>query len=65
MRIVVCVEEVPDSDALNGYALAGRLQLAEDGRTLAQSAIPLLMNAHDEQAIEAALRLRDEEDRGR
>jgi electron transfer flavoprotein beta subunit len=59
MRIVVCIKEVPDPDAVNSYALARRLEIGADGRTLAQTAIPLLMNAYDEQAIEAALRLRD------
>ena len=59
MRIVVCVKEVPDPDAVNAYAVAGRLVIAEDGRSLAQASIPQLMNAYDEQAIEAALRLRD------
>lgn len=59
MRIVVCVKEVLDPDAVNNYALAGRLVIGEDGKTLTQTAIPRLMNAYDEQAIEAALRLRD------
>lgn len=59
MRIVVCVKEVLDPDAVNNYALAGRLVIGDDGKTLTQTAIPRLMNAYDEQAIEAALRLRD------
>src|SRR3972149_10980415 len=59
MRIVVCAKEDLDPDAVTAYALAGRLVIGEDGRTLTQAAIPLLMNAYDEQAIEAALRLRD------
>jgi electron transfer flavoprotein beta subunit len=59
MRIVVCVKEVLDPDAVNNFALAGRLTIGEDGRTITQSAIPRLMNAYDEQAIEAALRIRD------
>jgi electron transfer flavoprotein beta subunit len=59
MRIVVCAKEVLDPDAVNNYALAGRLIIGEDGKTLTQTAIPKLMNAYDEQAIEAALRLRD------
>ncbi len=59
MRIVVCAKEVLDPDAVNSYALAGRLIIGEDGKTLTQAAIPRLMNAYDEQAIEAALRLRD------
>ncbi len=59
MRIVVCVKEVLDPDAVNNYALAGKLEIGADGKSLTQAAIPRLMNAYDEQAIEAALRLRD------
>jgi electron transfer flavoprotein beta subunit len=59
MRIVVCVKEVLDPDAVNSFAVAGRLLIGDDGRTLTQSAIPRLMNGFDEQALEAALRLRD------
>lgn len=59
MRIVVCAKEVLDPDAVNNYAFAGGLVIGEDGKTLTQTAIPRLMNAYDEQAIEAALRLRD------
>src|SRR3990172_13267688 len=59
MRIVVCAKEVLEPDAVNAYALAGRLVIGEDGRTLSQPATPRLMNAYDEQAIEAALRIRD------
>ena len=59
MRIVVCVKQVLDPDAVNNYALAGKLEIGADGKSLTQAAIPRLMNAYDEQAIEAALRLRD------
>jgi electron transfer flavoprotein beta subunit len=59
LRIVICAKEVLDPDAVNSYAVAGRLTIGEDGKTLAQAAIPRLMNAYDEQAIESALRLRD------
>ncbi len=59
MRILVFAKEVLDPDAVNNFALAGRLTIGEDGRTITQSAIPRLMNAYDEQAIEAALRIRD------
>lgn len=59
MRIVVCVKEVMDPDAVNNYAVAGRLEIGDDGKSLTQTAIPRLMNGYDEQAIEAALRLRD------
>lgn len=59
MRVVVCAKEVLDPSAVDSYALAGRLVIGEDGKSLTQAAIPRLMNAYDEQAIEAALRLRD------
>ncbi len=59
MRIVVCIKEVLDPDAVNAYALAGRLEIGDDDKTLTQTTIPRLMNGFDEQAIEAALRMRD------
>jgi electron transfer flavoprotein beta subunit len=59
MRIVICVKEVMDPDAVNNYAIAGRLEIGEDGKTLTQTAIPRLINGFDEQALEAALRIRD------
>ncbi len=59
MRFVVCVKEVLDPDAVNSFAVAGRLQIGGDGRSFSQTAIPRLMNGFDEQALEAALRLRD------
>ncbi|MBM5810504.1 MAG: electron transfer flavoprotein subunit beta/FixA family protein [Gammaproteobacteria bacterium] len=59
MRIVVCVKEVLDPSAVNNYALAGRLHIAADGRTLDVAAVPRLINGYDEQAMEAALRIRD------
>ncbi|MFQ5699931.1 MAG: hypothetical protein ACE5IL_16840, partial [Myxococcota bacterium] len=59
MRVVVCAKEVLDPDAVNNYALAGRLEIGPDRKTLTQKAIPRLINGFDEHAIEAALRLRD------
>jgi len=59
VRIVVCAKEVLDPDAVNNYALEGRLEIGADGRTLTQTSIPRVMNAYDEQGIEAALRLRE------
>jgi electron transfer flavoprotein beta subunit len=59
MRIVVCVKEVLDPDAVNNYVLAGNLNIAADGKTPDVSAIPRLINGFDEQAMEAALRIRD------
>ena len=59
MRIVVCVKEVLDPNAVNNLALAGRLKVAADGRTLEVAAVPRLINGYDEQGMELALRLRD------
>jgi len=59
MRIVICVKEVLDPDAVNNYAIAGRLEIGDDGKSLTQTAIPKLINGFDEQALEAALRIRD------
>lgn len=59
MRIVVCVKEVLDPSAVNNYALAGKLKMAADGKTPDAAAVPRLINGFDEQAMEAALRLRD------
>jgi electron transfer flavoprotein beta subunit len=59
MRIVICAKEVLDPDAVDNYVLAGKLEIGDDGKTLTQESIPRLMNGYDEQAIEAALRLRD------
>ncbi len=59
MKIVICAREVLDPDAVDNYVLHGRLEIGSDGKTLTQTSIPRLMNAYDEQAIEAALRLRD------
>ena len=36
MRIVVCVKEVLDPDAVNSFAVAGRLLIGEDGTGLEQ-----------------------------
>ena len=59
MRIVVCVKEVLDPDAVNNYVLAGNLKIGDDGKTPEVSAIPQIINGFDEQAMEAALRIRD------
>ncbi|MFQ5471437.1 MAG: electron transfer flavoprotein subunit beta/FixA family protein, partial [Dehalococcoidia bacterium] len=55
----MCAKEVLDPDAVNNYALSGGLAIGDDGRTITSSAIPRLMNAYDEQAIEAALRIKE------
>lgn len=59
MRIVVCVKEVLDPNAVNNYVLAGKLTFAADGKTPEAAAVPRLINGFDEQAMEAALRIKD------
>ncbi|HVN43524.1 MAG TPA: electron transfer flavoprotein subunit beta/FixA family protein [Steroidobacteraceae bacterium] len=59
MRIVVCIKEVLDPNAVNNLALAGKLKIGADGRTLEVAAVPRLINAYDEQGMEIALRIRD------
>jgi electron transfer flavoprotein beta subunit len=59
MKVVVCVKQVLDPDAVNNYALEGKIQIGPDAKSITNASIPKLMNAYDEQAIEAALRLRD------
>ncbi len=59
MRIIVCVKEVLDPNAVNNLALAGKLRIAADGRTLEVAAVPRLINGYDEQGMELALRVRD------
>ncbi|MBV6424018.1 MAG: Electron transfer flavoprotein subunit beta [Steroidobacteraceae bacterium] len=59
MRIVVCVKEVLDPNAVNNLALAGKLRIGADGRTLDVASVPRLINGYDEQGMEVALRIRD------
>lgn len=59
MKIIVCAKQVPDPDAINAFALGGRLVIDPVSKALRAPGVPHLMNAYDEQALEAALRLRD------
>jgi electron transfer flavoprotein beta subunit len=60
MHIVVLAKQVLDPDGVNSYALWGRLAVDESGRSFATGgAVPQIINAYDEQAMEAALRIRD------
>ena len=60
MHILVCAKEVLDPEGVNSYALWGRLAVDDSGRGFdTGGAIPRIINAYDEQAVEAALRLRD------
>jgi electron transfer flavoprotein beta subunit len=60
MHIVVVVKQVLDPDGVNSYALWGKLAVDETGKSFTVAGtIPRIINAYDEQAMEAALRIRD------
>lgn len=60
MHIVVAAKQVLDPEGVNSYALWGRLGVDESGRGFTVGdVIPRIINAYDEQAMEAALRIRD------
>jgi len=59
LHVVVCLKSVLDPEAVNSYALWGRLEVDDSGRSFRSVEIPRIVNAYDEQAIEVALRLRD------
>lgn len=60
MHIVVCAKQVLDPDGVNSYAFWGRLSVDESGRAFdVGDTVPHIINAYDEQAVEAALRIRD------
>ncbi|MFQ5382261.1 MAG: electron transfer flavoprotein subunit beta/FixA family protein [Dehalococcoidia bacterium] len=61
MHIVVAVKQVLDPEGVNSYALWGRLEVAPSGREFTVGdLVPHIINAYDEQAVEAALRLKDQ-----
>jgi len=61
VHILVCAKQVLDPEGVNSYALWGRLNIDDTGRGFdTAGAIPQIINAYDEQAIEAALRLLDD-----
>jgi len=51
MKIVVCVKQVPDTEA--------RLKLASDGKAIAEADINWIVSPYDEMAIEEALKLKE------
>ena len=60
MHIVVCAKAVLDPDGVNSYALWGRLEVDASGSAFETGGtVPHILNAYDEQATEAALRIRD------
>lgn len=59
LHVVVCLKSVLDPEGVNSYALWGKLEVDDSGRSFRSVEIPRIVNAYDEQAIEVALRLRD------
>ena len=59
LKIAVLAKEVPDSDIVDAFAFTGRLKVDADTKTIRREGIISVMNSYDEQAIEAAMRLRD------
>jgi electron transfer flavoprotein beta subunit len=60
LHIVVAAKQVLDPDGVNSYALWGKLAVDASGRGFTVGdLIPQIINAYDEQAMEAALRLKD------
>src|SRR5688572_8753007 len=51
MNIVVCIKQVPDTEA--------PIRIRPDGSGIDESGLSLVMNYYDEHAIEAALQLRE------
>ncbi len=59
LHVVVCLKSVLDPEGVNSYALWGKLEVDDSGRSFRSVEIPRIVNAYDEQALEVALRLRD------
>jgi electron transfer flavoprotein beta subunit len=51
MKIIVCINHVPDTEA--------KIKVAGDGKTIDKSGINFILNPYDEFAIEAALKLKE------
>ena len=51
MKIVVCIKQVPDTEA--------RLRVASDRRWIDEQDLPFVINESDECALEEAIQIRD------
>jgi electron transfer flavoprotein beta subunit len=51
LQILVCVKQVPDTEA--------KVEVAEDGRSISERDITFIMNPYDEYAVEAAMRIKE------
>src|SRR5258707_1012709 len=51
MKIVVCINHVPDTET--------KVRIGSDGKTIDRSAVNFMLNPYDEFALEAALRLKE------
>lgn len=55
MNIIVCIKQVPDTEAL------GQVRISQETNTLIREGIPSIINPFDENALEEALRLREKQ----
>src|SRR5260221_1862633 len=51
MRIIVCINHVPDTET--------KVKIGADGKTIDKTAVNYMLNPYDEFAIEAALRFKE------
>ena len=51
MKIVVCINHVPDTET--------KVKVAAEGKTIDKAGVNYMLNPYDEYAIEAALRLKE------
>jgi len=56
MRIVVCVKQVPDTEA--------QLKVSPDGRSIEETGVTFIMNPYDEYAVEEAIQIRERGEAG-
>ena len=52
MKVLVCLKQVPDTEA--------NIKVADDGKSISESGIKFIINPYDEFALEEALKLKDE-----
>ena len=51
MKILVCIKQVPDTEAL--------LRIAADQITISEAGVKFILNPYDEYALEEALRIKE------
>jgi electron transfer flavoprotein beta subunit len=56
MKIIVCVKQVPETEA--------KIKIADDGRSIVESEVNFILNPYDEYAVEEALRIKEKAGEG-